>query len=247
MINPNAYDGCDGIDQNCNGVADDDYREGWYLGTLENSQIHRIDTVTGNTSVVVDFGGDTTLNFSSTDLLDDTQQGVAHQGVDYALWKFDVCLETLWFVGPTGVVGMGGLSYGPTGRLFGFSQGTDAIVELNDQTGQASVLYNLAFDAGSAGMAYDCATETLYATDINSDTLYTIDPNTGAVLSSTPLSVALGAGGTGMEWDHVNQALILLADGDLYSVNPADGQTTYLSTLSGVTESNDLAFFPTCP
>ena len=247
VIHPNAYDGCDGIDQNCNEAIDDDYRDGWYLGTLEEGKIWRIDMATGNTTVVVDFGGFVGNNYSSTDLLDDSQVGIAYQYWADVLWKFDVCAGTLWELGPTNITNTGGISYGPSDRLFGFSQGEDAIVEFNDANGGAVILSPLGFDAGSAGMAFDCTTETLYATDVTTDTLYTIDPNNGAVLTATPLSVDMVGPGSGMEWDHLNQQLIVLADFKLYSVDPATGVAVYSSTLSGLNEVNDLAFFPPCP
>ena len=246
VINPNAYDGCNGIDEDCDGLADDDHRDGWYLGTLDQAKIWKIDKATGNALIEVDFHGDSTLNYSSTDVLE-AESGVAHQGVDNLLWKFDVCQETLEVVGPTNVSMMGGIAYGPDTRLFGFSHGTDAIVEVNTNTGNATVLYDLGFDAGAAGMAYDCSTETLYAMDIKSDTLYTVDSNSGALLTAVPLTQNL-YNSNGMEWDHWNKQLIVAADGKLFDVDPATGQTTYVSTVSGaLDEVNDLAFFPPCP
>ena len=244
-VHPEIWDGCDGFDNDCDGIPDDDHRDGWWLGTMDQAGLYQLNMTTGVATRKVDFDGvDPSLSFSSTDLLEDTV-GVAHQWPDHLIWEFDVCQEELVPLGPTGIGDMGGISFGPDGRLFGFSHGEDAIMEINPNTGNAVELYSLPFDAGKAGMAYDCSTETLYAVDADSDTLYTVDPYSGALMSSLPISQPL-ENRLGMEWDNASQSLILVADDVLYSVEPSTGDATPLSAISGLDQVNDLAFFPPC-
>jgi hypothetical protein len=246
-IHPDAYDGCDGVDTNCSGTMDDDYRAGWWLGTMEDGGLYEIDRATGIASRRVEFAALNNMpdiSWSSTDLLE-AGIGVAHQWPEYKIWQFDVCTGEIFELGPTGVVGMGGIAFGPNGRLYGFSHLDDAIVEINPATGAASQLYALPFDAGMAGMAYDCSTETLYAVDIDTDTLYTIDPNSGQILTSIAISPQLEAR-LGMEWDSVNRILIVASDDTLFSLEPSTGVATAVTDIAGLTWVNDLAFFPVC-
>jgi len=246
-IHPEVYDGCDGVDTDCDGVMDEDYREGWWLGTMEDGALYEIDRATGVATRKVDFAalsGLLDISWSSTDLLE-AGIGMAHQWPDYKIWQFDVCTGDIHEVGPTGVVGMGGIAFGPNGRLFGFSHLDDAIVEIDPSTGAATQLYALPFDAGMAGMAYDCSTETLYAVDIDTDQLFTIDHTTGQILTTLPISPPLEPR-LGMEWDNANRNLILAADDVLLTLDPATGLTTRIAQITGQDLVNDLAFFPVC-
>jgi hypothetical protein len=246
-IHPDVYDGCDGVDSDCDGSVDEDHREGWWLGTMEDGALYEIDRTTGVATRKVEFAALNNLvdiSWSSTDLLE-AGIGMAHQWPDYKIWQFDVCTGNIQEVGPTGVVGMGGISFGPNGRLFGFSHLDDAIVEINPSTGAATELYALPFDAGMAGMAYDCSTETLYAVDIDTDQLFTIDSTTGQILTTLPITPPLEPR-LGMEWDNANRTLILASDDTLFTLDPATGVSTRLAAISGQDLVNDLAFFPTC-
>jgi len=242
-IHPEIWDGCDGLDNDCDGVADNDYRNDWWLGTMaDDGVIYHIDTASGVASERVVFPNAPEGIYASTDMLETL--GMAHHQ-NLEIYEFDVCVPDMWLVGPTGVGRMGGISFGPSGRLFGINSGSDAIVEIDTTSGSATELYPLPFDVDNAGMAYDCTTENMYALDSGTDTLYEVDTTTGLLLNSTPLSSPIGDK-IGLEWDYANQHLILAASNGLYTLDPATGTVSFLTMVSGLSDVNDLAFFPPC-
>jgi len=243
-VHPDMWDGCDGVDSNCDGIPDNDYREDWWLGTMaDDGVIYAIDPATGEASSRVEFPGAPVGIYATTDLLE-VNYGVAHHQ-NREIYEFNVCGPSMALLGPTGVGRMGGIAFGPSGRLFGINSDSDAIVELDTNTGGATELYGLPFDVENSGMAYDCTTESLYALDSGTDTLYDIDTTTGLVRSETPLSSPIGDR-IGLEWDYGNQRLVLAASDSLYTVDANTGTVTYVVAITGLALVNDLAYFPPC-
>ena len=245
-VYPNAGERCDGLDNNCDTVIDEGHRENWYLGTLRDGMLYGIDRNSLVAAPLFTFTtSDPNAAFNSSDMLE-AGIGVAHSNNRLELWDLDICNQTMNVIGSTNVGDMGGVAFNSSGDLFGIVGSTDQIVQINPNTGSAAALASIGSDVGNAGMAYDCATDTMYALDSNTDTLFEVDHGSGAILQSWPLSTPLG-GSNGLEWDHVTDSLLATSGTQLYQIDPSSGGVTSLGNITGVSLVDDLAYFPPCP
>ena len=161
------------------------------------------------------------------------------------LHTLDPCTGQLTLLGATGTGDMGGISFAGTGTLFGVNQSSDQLMNLDPFTGLATAVGPLGVDLSACGIAYDCATDTLYGAD-TSGLVFQVDTTTGLlhsfVMSSVPFS------GVGLEFDNASGLLLASTgrDNTLWTIDPTTGSSTRIGSLD-TENANDLAFHPACP
>lgn len=164
-------------------------------------------------------------------------------------------------VGATGLqhIYEGDLAFSPvTGQLFGLQDSPNApngpinFFRLDVNTGTATVIGTLPASAFSdySAMAFDSAGNLFVvntAEGSGSSTLLTVNPNTGAILRSVTMNVALGAA-AGLTFDPTT-GVAYLAGGDdvtnsFYRLNVGTGQASLIGQLHITEGLAGLAFIP---
>jgi len=148
-------------------------------------------------------------------------------------------------IGATGFDGVTGLEFLPDGRLIGTArQGVDAgvLIQINPATGQGTLIgvlgsFNNPNECGRfPDLAYDNATDTLYATGSNCDNLsraiFTIDPDTAeaTLIGET----GFGGGGLGLAMRSDGTLFHSRLSGDdlsFYTINLNTGAGTLIGTI----------------
>ena len=236
---------CDAIDNDCDGDIDEDVKAGWILLSVDSNArtVVQIDPATGATSVLSSISGSFTGSLNSMDVRANDGLSIVHASTGW-VHTLDACDGQLDTVGPTGVGDMGGISFAGTGALYGISQASDELMQLDPFTGAAMVVGALGFDLNATGIAYDCATDTLYGADTGG-MMFEVDPITGLLFNFKATGVPFR--GVGLEFDPSSRQL-LAATGSgntLYSIDPATGTSTRIGELDTL-NANDLAFHPPC-
>jgi len=242
FIHPEAPDrSCDGIDDNCNDVIDDEYRADYRLISMQPSGAI-IDISRNNGSTLAFIDSNPSFPASSTTLAEDDVGFGYIRFPTPRVGTFDACTGDTTTIGPTGQDLTGAMSFGPSMELYAINGGAGALVEIDLATGNATTIGNLGVQLDNAGLTYDCSTDTMYAIDSAAATLYTIDYLTGS--ASNPIVLGLAFNAVGLAFDHQSRQLLVATGTELYSVDPATGT----DTLIGATDPdvNDLAFFPEC-
>lgn len=157
-------------------------------------------------------------------------------------------------VGATGLSNIfeGDLAFNPTnGVLYGIQDvpmgtpGPRNLFTLNVTTGAATTVGTVATSGDLSALAFN-ALGVLYTINTQSDVLHTVNPLTGAVLTSTSLSTALGTG-AGLTFDPVSGTAYVV-DGigsgtdSLYTLNTATGSLTLIGALGVSDGLSGLAF-----
>ena len=245
LISPGQpTDYCDGKDTDCDGTIDEDSKAGWSLLTIDTSRgsVFEIDPSTAATSVVSSV--DTAENINTMDV---SENGVSivHVNTMGILATFDPCTGTWTELGAHGLTeGMGGIGFGPAGRLFGIGQ-ADVLYEFDLATGEGSVVGPLGINVGTSGLAWDCTTQTMYGADGNGDRVFEVDLTTGAATNVQNTTVPFGS--VGLEFDRASGMLLGSTGSSLYTIDPTNGQSTYVGPLAATSSADDLAWHPACP
>ncbi|MCB9765526.1 MAG: putative metal-binding motif-containing protein [Alphaproteobacteria bacterium] len=236
---PGANDGCDGDDNDCDAAVDEDHKAGWLLLTFHrDGAVYEVDPATANLTALSTLS--TAANPSSSDVRED---GLAVLHTEEVLQETDACTGAVTDLGPTGAGFLGGISFGPSGVLYGLDYDNDQTVRLDTRTGAATVIGDVGFDLGYTGMAYDCTHDILYGVDQYNRRLFEVDPTTGRAQNFVPLNLTYVV--VGLEYDAARGVLLTSTGPDLYEIEPSTGRTTYVGAF-GFSAINDLAFHPPC-
>jgi hypothetical protein len=239
-------DWCDAVDNDCDGMVDEDVETGWILLSVdsESGRVLEIDPATGATTVLSTLSASVSGSINSMDVRANDELSIVHDSSG-RLHTLDACTGQLTSIGATGAGDMGGISFAGGGSLYGISQASDEFMSLSTTTGAASVVGALGFDLSACGIAYDCSTDTLYGAD-NSGQIFQVDTTTGLLHSFVSIDVPFR--GVGLEFDHTTGDLLASTGSGnaLYRVNPVTGASTRVGAI-GATNANDLAFHPACP
>ncbi len=239
-FNPGAFDGCDGIDQNCNGVPDDDYRADWMLITYFAGSVWEVNPETGYLTYLSFLDGVSDL--TSVDVRQSGQAWGYDTGYS-RLVTFDPCEGTSIVVGDPGHGHTGGIAF-VDDVLHGIPAAWDDLVTYNLKSGRATSVGPLDLDLESSGMAYDCSADILYGLNSYEGTLFQIDRETGAAHDIVDLGFTME--GSGLEYDDKTGTLLLSDLENLWRVDPRTGDRTPVGRFPEWGFDN-LAFHPRCP
>jgi hypothetical protein len=236
-------DMCDGVDSDCDGDVDEDSKAGWDLFSVNtgDGNVYDVDSATAALSSVCSVSTDIRIN--SMDV-SENMVSIVHIARDKQIAIFDACTGSYTVIGAHGAGGIGGVSFGPDGRLFGIGGESDALWEFDLGTGLATQVGPLGIDIGSNGLAWDCTTQTMYGADTLGDRIFEIDLTTGAAQNERSTDVPFES--VGLEFDRASGELIASTGGSLYTVDPATGNSTYVGPFSAYF-MDDLAWHPACP
>jgi len=241
-FNPGADDFCDGQDQDCDGIVDDDHHAGKFLLTVDTNHgySYAIDSTTAGSTAVAAL--DTGYGINSV-AVDDAGVGYGNDYLTSTLVSVDACTGSISNIGSMGVGNTCGISFGPGGLLYGLDTTSDQLVELDPSTGAGTVIGPLGTSVSNCGMAYDCTNDLLYAATSTGNTIFKIDPGTGAAYDVVSTAVAFAS--VGLEHDPATGLLYASTGTELYHVDPSDGATTFIGPVGG-TNADDLVHYPEC-
>ncbi|MCB9742628.1 MAG: hypothetical protein H6740_08515 [Alphaproteobacteria bacterium] len=241
---PEALEACDGWDNDCDGLVDEDVKAGWMLVTLQGDGVaYEVDVSTGalygieQLRPLVD-------NVTSLDVREDGLVLAIDNSGGPRLVELDICAGTSTNLGDLDSGTLGGVGFGPNGDLFGLDYSNDALVTVDPSTAAVTEVGPLGFDLGWDGVAWSCADQLFYAVDGPSDQLFTIDPVTGLADHFMSLDVSFSA--VGLEYEPSSGTLLASTGTALYRLDPATGASTLLANLAQ-RSVNDLALHPACP
>ena len=236
-------DMCDGVDSDCDGAIDEDSKAGWSLLSVNTGvgDIFEIDTSTAALTSISSVSTDIRIN--SMDV-SENMTAVVHIARAKQIALLDACTGTTSVIGTHGAGGIGGIAFGPSGRLFGIGGESDALWEFDLGTGVGTRIGPLGIDIGSNGLAWDCTTQTMYGADTEGDRIFEIDLTTGAALNERPTRVPFES--VGLEFDRVSGQLLASTGGALYTIDPTTGSSSYVGPFDAYF-MDDLAWHPACP
>ena len=246
--NPGVHPGmptdqCDGEDTDCDGDIDEDSKAGWSLLSVDTSdrKVYDIDPATAGLSSVVSLS--TSKGINSMDVSENGISVIHSYTAPASIEIFDACTGTLTNIGAHGTSGIGGIGFGPSGRLFGIGS-NDTLWEFDLSTGAATAVGPLGIDIGNSGLAWDCTTSTMYGADGTGDRIFEVDLATGAATNIRSTSVPFAS--VGLEYDQRSGLLYAATGTKLYTIEPSTGASTFVGNLAAG-NIDDLAWHPTCP
>lgn len=239
----NLVDLCDGVDSDCDGAVDEDSKDGWSLLSVNtgDGNVYDVDPASGALTSLSSVSTDIRIN--SMDV-NENRTAVVHIARDQQIAYFDSCTGSYTVIGTHAAGAIGGLAFGPGGRLFGIGGASDALWEFDLATGAATRIGSLGIDIGSSGLAYDCTTQTLYGADTFEDRIFEIDVATGAARNERATAVPFEA--VGLEFDRVTGQLYASTGAALYTIDPTTGASSLVGDFDAYF-MDDLAWHPTCP
>ncbi len=233
-VYPGAQDICDGVDNDTDGDTDEDAIEGATLLARYGSTLYTYDATDGTateiaalSSAEVDVSG---INALTSDLV--TGDTFAVERLTDQLVSLDVCSGEVTVVGALGYTNTCGLTLGPDGDLYGIDSGADVLLKVDAATGAATAVGPLGFDLRNCGMAYDCATDTLYGVHINprgEDWIFTVDPSSGATSVMVTLDPGVAWAQAGLEVDVAGGVYYVSMLTGIYAVDALTGMATLVS------------------
>lgn len=235
MRHPGAKEVCNGVDDDRDGIVDEDVKAGWLLLTVDSHarEVVEIDPGSGATRRVTSILGESSRSLHWPDVQSNDGSSIVHDSAG-CLHGLHSCTGQLNLIGATRTGDMGGVSIAGTGMLYGTGQASDQLVRMDVATGLASPVGPLGFALSSGGVASDCATDTRRGS--------TTGLIRGFVMSSVPFA------GVGLEFD-TSTGRLLAATGsanELWSMDPATGGSTRIGCID-TRNANDLAFHPAHP
>lgn len=244
-VNPGTvYDGCNGIDEDCDGQIDEDVKAGWQLLSIDTNadEIYSINPNNGDTTAIGAISGDFKINS-----MDVSESGISivHDHQNKQLWELNVCTGDInAFPNSNPNISTCGIAFGPYNKFYGLDTSNDQLVEYSTQTGIATPIGPLGIAIGSCGLTYDCSENRLIGANATTGEIFSIDPNTGAAFDLIQTQVPFQS--VGVEFDHASGLLLASTKTELYSVDVQNGDTTLIGPLGG-TNIDDLAYYPQCP
>ncbi len=241
-FNPGEHDSCDGLDQDCDGVVDDDAHAGKFMLTVDTNHgyAYEIDKATAGSAAVSALDSGYKINSVA---VDEDGWAVGNEYQTDTLVDIDPCTGAISTIGATGVGNSCGISFGPDGKLYGMDNVTDTLVEFDQTTAVATTIGSIGYNVTSCGMAYDCTNDVLYGATNNGDVLFKFDATTGAAYDLVYTDVPFSS--VGIEYDPASGLIYAATGTDLYTVDPADGTTVFVGPLGG-TNVDDLVHYPEC-
>jgi len=243
LVSPGQpVDYCDGVDTDCDGEVDEDSKAGWSLLSVDTNAgfVYDIDPATASTSEIVGLPGGVSINS-----MDVSENGISvvHVNSISTIALFDACTGTWTSIGAHGGGQIGGIGFGPAGRLFGIGR-NDYLYEFDLSDGQATIVGPLGIDIGTSGLAWDCSTQTMYGADGTNNLVFEVDLTTGAATNVQSTTVPFES--VGLEYDRRSGLLLASTRASFYSIDPTSGASTFIGNLGG-SNIDDLAWHPTCP
>lgn len=233
-VYPGAPDTCDGVDNDTDGDTDEDAITGARLLARYGGALYTYDVLDGArtdiatlSSSAVDVTG---LNSLTSDSVTGLTYGV--ERISDQLVTVDVCSGEVEVVGPLGFTNTCGIALGPDGDLYGIDSGADVLLRIDPDTGAATTVGPLGFNLKNCGMAYDCATDTLYGLHIDpsgTDRVFAIDPVTGAASDIVTLDPSVAWSQAGLEVDVAGGWYYVSMLNGVYAVDALTGTATQLS------------------
>lgn len=185
-VYPGAPDVCDGVDNDGDDSFDEDALEGAVLVARIGTQLWTFDPSDGTPAFLVDLvSADvdvTGINTLATDPL--SGETYSFDKNTDQLVHVDVCTGVVTAIGYAGDGNYCGAAFGSDGTLWALDAYNDRLVTVDEATGASTLVGLLDFPLGNCGLAYDCASDTLWglhtvATEVSPDYVFAIDPLTG--------------------------------------------------------------------
>ena len=158
------------------------------------------------------------------------------------LWTFDLATGASSEVGPTDISSFPSLAFSPDGRLFGASNGTDQLYEIDPLTGAVTPGAELDINLATSGMDF-ASDGTLYLVEGGTDALYTVDLETGATevvlefdFNFSATDIAIVPDGTIFVSARVNSNVANAPD-TLFSVDLETESVRRIGVMPGVTSA----------
>lgn len=244
-----SSDWCDGIDNDCDSIIDEDVKPSWSLVTTHEGfdglvEIDPVNASFGNIHSLSNVGNIYSLDVSESGL------AMVHTTIEGGrLMILDACNNQQTPLPLHNINGLGcGIAFGPHGKLYAINNQNDSLYEMDSVTGQGTLIGPIGIDIENCGLAYDCSSNALIATTSSTDELFNIDHTTGSAYNISQMSIDLTIS-VGMEYDASTNSVFLATALDLYNVQLATGLSTYVGLMdgNGFSNVNDLAFHPPCP